>query len=113
MDKLIIKLTALGVPGIILVVAIDSTGLSGAAAVTAALAALGPLGMIGGIATLGLIGLITHAISEYGFEKVVEAVIKAQLKNKNKSQIINQIKRYPLSKGLKLKIISFVEGTDL
>lgn len=42
MDKIISKVAALGVPGLILVVAIAASGLSGAAAITVALAALGP-----------------------------------------------------------------------
>lgn len=55
MDKIISKVAALGVPGLILVVAIAASGLSGAAAITVALAALGPGGIIGGIATLSLL----------------------------------------------------------
>ena len=52
MDKIVQKVAALGVPGLVLVVAISATGLAGGAAITAALAALGPGGMIGGIAGL-------------------------------------------------------------
>lgn len=52
MDRIVNKIAGLGVPGIMLMVAISMTGLSGAAAITAALALLGPGGMLGGIAFL-------------------------------------------------------------
>ena len=49
MDKLLDKIAALGVPGVVLAVAMETTGYVGAAALTTALATLGgPLGMLGG-----------------------------------------------------------------
>lgn len=42
MDKLVSKIAALGIPGLVLVTAIGATGLAGGAAITTALAALGP-----------------------------------------------------------------------
>ena len=56
MDKIISKVAALGIPGLVLVTAIGATGLTGAAAITAALAALGPGGILGGIARSGYFG---------------------------------------------------------
>ena len=54
MDKLVNKIVALGVPGLVLLIAMHLTGFAGAAALTAALASLGgPLGMLGGLAVLG------------------------------------------------------------
>lgn len=46
MDKIVSKIAALGVPGLVLTVAIGATGLAGGAAITTALAAIGPGGMI-------------------------------------------------------------------
>ena len=66
MDKIVSKIAALGVPGLVLTVAIGATGLAGGAAITTALAAIGPGGMIGGLVTLGVIGLISEGISKYG-----------------------------------------------
>ena len=60
MEKIVSKIAALGVPGLILITAIGATGLAGGAAITTALAAIGPGGMIGGIVTLGVIGLISE-----------------------------------------------------
>ena len=68
MDRIVNKIAGLGVPGIMLMVAISMTGLSGAAAITAALALLGPGGMLGGIAFLLLAGAITSALTEFGFD---------------------------------------------
>ena len=76
MDKIVSKVAALGVPGLVLVIAIGATGLAGGAAITAALAALGPGGMIGGIATLGVIGLLSEGIAKYGVDAIFSSVVK-------------------------------------
>ena len=78
-EKLIAKITALGVPGPVLPVAVNATGLAGGAAVVTALAALGPGGIIGGIACLGLIGMIAHGLTEYGMGAVSSTVVKELL----------------------------------
>lgn len=105
MDKIVAKVAALGVPGLILVTAIGATGLAGGAALTAALAALGPGGMIGGIATLGVIGLISEGIAEFGFDAIFSAVVKELYKRgETKDSISKKIDKYPVSKGLKRKL---------
>lgn len=105
MDKFISKIAALGVPGLVLTVAISATGLAGGAAITTALAALGPGGMIGGIITLGAIGLISEALSEFGFSAVFSGVVKQLYKQgETKSSIREKIKKYPISKSLKRKL---------
>lgn len=105
MDKIVSKITALGIPGIVLLISISATGLSGAAAITTALAALGPFGMIGGIATLGVISLASQAITEYGFNIVFTAVVKELYrKGENKDSILSKIRYYPISKSLKRKL---------
>ena len=81
MDRIVNKIAGLGVPGIMLMVAISMTGLSGAAAITAALALLGPGGMLGGIAFLLLAGAVTSALTEFGFDALFKAVIKRLYKN--------------------------------
>ena len=105
MDKIVSKIVALGVPGLVLLLAIGATGYVGAAAITTSLYAIGPFGMIGGIATLGLIGLISQAISEYGFEKIFVQVVKElEKKGETKESILLKINSYKLSKSLKLKL---------
>ena len=105
MDKIISKVAALGVPGLILVVAIAASGLSGAAAITVALAALGPGGIIGGIATLGVYGLLVQGLTEFGFDAIFTGVVKELMKKgETKASILEKIEKYPVSKSLKRKL---------
>lgn len=105
MDKVVGKIAALGIPGLILLTAIGATGLAGGAAITAALAALGPGGMIGGIVTLGVIGLISEGVAEFGFDAISDAVVKELYKRgETKKSILKKIDKYPVSKGLKRKL---------
>lgn len=108
MDKLIDKIVALGVPGLVLLVAMSTTGYAGAVALTAALATLGgPVGMLGGIAVLGVLALISRGLAEYGFEVIYTRVLKdlKQKKGLSESDIKDKINSYPISKGMKLKLI--------
>lgn len=96
MDKIVSKIAALGVPGLVLTVAIGATGLAGGAAITTALAAIGPGGMIGGLVTLGVIGLISEGISKYGVDAIFSAVVKELYqRGETKEQLKQKIKRYP------------------
>ncbi|MGQ7462509.1 hypothetical protein ACTGZQ_08285 [Streptococcus suis] len=110
MDELVKKLAGFGIPAIVLLVAMNATSLAGAAALTAALAALGPFGMVGGVGLLLLIGLSADKITEIGYEKITKMVIKEQLKTNSKEDMIAKIKNYPITKGMKLKIIDFVNS---
>lgn len=105
MEKLVSKVAALGVPGLVLIIAMGATGLSGAAALTAALAALGPGGMIGGIALLGVIGLLSQGIAEFGIDAIFSAVVKELYKKgESKESILRKVDSYPISKSLKRKL---------
>ncbi|WP_354635142.1 hypothetical protein [Planktothricoides raciborskii] len=110
MDKFVDKIAALGVPGLVLVVAMAVTGWTGAAAITTALAMLGgPFGMLGGITVLGILGLISKGLAEFGFETIFKGVVE-KLKKKGKSQadIETEIDSYPISNTLKLKIKDYL-----
>lgn len=105
MDKLISKLAGLGVPSLVLVIVMGTTGLTGAAAITAGLAALGPFGIIGGIATLGVITLLSQGLAEYGFSAIFTALVKEfYKKGETKNSIYSKISKYPISKDLKRKL---------
>lgn len=107
MDKIVNKIVGLGVPGLMLMVAISLTGLSGAAAITAALALLGPGGMIGGIITLVVAGAVASAIAEFGFDALFKAVVqKLYAKGETKESIKRKIEKGPWSSKLKAKAIS-------
>ena len=106
MDKIVAKIVALGVPGLVLLLAVSISGYAGAAAITTALAAFGgPFGMIGGIGVFGLSALILNGLSEYGFESIFTNVLLELEKNGHtKEEIIRKIENYPISKSLKLKL---------
>lgn len=75
MDELVKKIAALGLPGVVLIIVMATTGLTGAAAITTALALLGgPAGMLGGIAVLGMTALITDGLAKVGLENLLTAV---------------------------------------
>lgn len=93
MEKIVSKIAALGVPGLVLLIAISATGLTGAAAITSALAALGPFGMLGGIATLGVIGLASQGIVEFGFDSIFTAVVKELYKKGESKESILEKKK--------------------
>lgn len=106
MDKVVSMIVSLGVPGLILLFAIGATGLAGGAAITVSLAAIGPGGMIGGLFTLGVVAIISNAISEFGFEKIFSSVLKELSKRgETKEELIIKIRKYPISKDLKAKLI--------
>ena len=113
MDFVVKKVAALGIPGLILVIIMAVSGLKGAAALTFSLAALGgPLGMLGGLGTLGIIGLISHSFSKYGMEKIVQAVIRENLKSKTIEEIVSEIGKYPITKDMKLKMVDYVRTCE-
>jgi uncharacterized membrane protein len=113
-DQIVDKIAALGVPGLVLLVAMAVTGWAGAAAITAALAMLGgPFGMLGGIAVLGILALIAQGLAKYGFEAIFRAVVdKLRQKGKSKSDIEKEIDSYPISRDLKLTIKDYLQKLD-
>jgi hypothetical protein len=106
MDKVVSKIAGLGVPGLVLLVAIAVSGLAGGAAIVAALAMLGgPLGMLGGIAALGILVLISNGLTKYGFDRIFQAVVKKLIeKGETKKSILEKIDNYLISKDLKRKL---------
>src|SRR5690242_20926998 len=64
-QKTVSNLVGLGIPGLILLAVIATTGYAGAAAITTALATLGgPFGMLGGIAALVAMGFASNRSEE-------------------------------------------------
>lgn len=106
MDKAISNIAAMGIPGLILIIAIEATGYTGAAAITTALAGLGPGGIVGGVGVLLAVCLISKSLSEYGFQAIFSGVIKEMEKRgETRDALIQKIKRYPISQSLKLKML--------
>ena len=113
-DEVVEKIAGLGVPGLVLLVAISGSGLFGGAAIVTGLATLGgPFGMIGGIGTVVLSGFIAAAISKYGFENIFRRVIKKlREQGATEEEILQKINRYPIAKELKLKLRDYIENME-
>jgi len=111
LDKVVSKIVALGVPGLVLLVAMAASGWVGGAAIVTALAMLGgPLGMLGGIALLCVLALISNALAKYGFERIFEASVKRfHGKGMSNEEILRKVDRYPISKSIKLKLKNSLE----
>lgn len=110
LDDIATNIAGIGVPALVLIITIGTTGYTGAAAITAALAILGPGGMVGGVITLLVSGAIGNAITKYGIDAVFNAVVKKLIRNgETKEDIIEKINKYPVSKNQKLKMKSMIE----
>lgn len=112
MDKIIDKLAALGVPGLVLLIAIEVAGVKGGAAIVVALATLGgPLGMIGGIGALILIALVARAIAKYGTEAIARRLVERLRDDGHSHEDIRaRILRYPISRSLRRDLIANLDG---
>jgi len=105
MDEIVRKIVALGLPGVVLLVTMATTGLTGAAAITAALAMLGPGGMIGGIAFLGVIMIASDSLSKYGLAEILKAVYLQRFKDGDKkSNLFSEIDSLWISDDLKREL---------
>ncbi|MHC5860882.1 hypothetical protein [Nostoc sp.] len=92
MDEVVKKVAALGLPGVILVITIATTGLTGAAALIAALAFLGgPAGMLGGIAVLGLTSLISNALAKVILESFLISIYSQRRQTEPHTKLLKEI----------------------
>ncbi|MBE9035343.1 hypothetical protein [aff. Roholtiella sp. LEGE 12411] len=105
MDEVVKKISALGLPGILLVIAISASGMMGSAAVVAALTALGgPFGIIGGLGVLGLATLVGETIAGFGIEAVLTNIYAERSKTESVRFLLKEIKDLPITEELKLKL---------
>ena len=110
MDEVVEKLVALGVPGLVLLIAVSASGFAGGAAIVVALATLGgPLGMLGGIAVLGILGLVTQSLAKFGMEAIAEQVVKGLVREGTPpDNIIREVQNYPITRGMKRRVEELV-----
>ncbi|MGV0104580.1 hypothetical protein [Nostoc sp. DSM 114167] len=105
MDEVVKKIAALGLPGILLVIAVSASGLAGGYGVVAALAGLGgPFGIIGGLGVLGLTTLVGEAIAGFGIEAVLKNIYTERRKTESVRYLLKEIKDLPITEDLKLKL---------
>ncbi|MGO9825487.1 MAG: hypothetical protein ACLPMG_09455 [Terriglobales bacterium] len=108
-QRVVENLISLGVPGLVLLVAVSISGFAGAAALTSALAVLGgPWGMAGGISLLILLALVSKALTEYGLPKLAHAVISGLIAKGETSPSIRKkvdsLPKWAISMKLRTKI---------
>ena len=110
LDSVINKLSAVGIPALVIIAAAGN-GVAGGAVIVSGLFTMGgPLGMVGGVAALALLALAGDAISQYGFEVIGEKTVEKLLQEGHTpDEIRREIDSYPISDSLKAKIQSFVK----
>ncbi len=105
MDEFVRKAASIGLPMIILLITMSTTGLFGAAAVTTALAMLGPGGMVGGIFLLGIVGVAGEVLTKYGLEAVLVAIYQERKRSgESVESLLREISKIPISGDLKRKL---------
>lgn len=115
MDEFVERLAGIGIPALIFLTVMSSTGLVGAAAITSTLASLGPGGMIGGIVLLCVISTSSSIIAKYGYSAIITATCKKIMAKENLTvdQMNEKIDKYLITKGLKEKIKSKIRDSVL
>ena len=104
MDELVKKLSGLGLPGILFVIATAASGGS-VTAVVAMLSSLGgPLGLLGGLGLLGVVGVLGEYIAAFGIENVLKLIYKERSKTELVRFLLKEIQELPISDELKLKL---------
>ncbi|MDB9527280.1 hypothetical protein PN498_14870 [Oscillatoria sp. CS-180] len=105
MDEFVGKAAGIGLPIVVLLITMSTTGLAGAAAITASLAFLGPGGMIGGIILLSIVGLAADMLTRFGLDVLLVAIYKERCaKGETTETLMGEIDWLPLSNDLKLKL---------
>jgi hypothetical protein len=109
MDEIVRKLAGIGLPAVVLLITMATTGLAGAAAVTTALAMLGPGGMVGGVVLLGIIGLAGDALAKYGLDALLKGIYLERYRNgESREKLCKEIQKLPISKELKLVLKDYL-----
>ncbi len=110
-DELIARISQLGIPALVLVLAVEITGVVGAAAVVEGLALLGgPWGVIGGLGVLGVLVVISKGIGRYGFKAVFEGVLKnLYKKGHSRDEILKKVDGYKITQRMKNSLRKYID----
>ncbi|MBW4616925.1 MAG: hypothetical protein KME21_27510 [Desmonostoc vinosum HA7617-LM4] len=104
MDELVKKIAALGLPGILFVIATATSGGSVAAVVTMLSSLGGPFGLLGGLGLLGLVGILAEYIAGFGIENVLKLIYTERSNTESVRFLLKEIKDLPITDELKLKL---------
>lgn len=107
MNKIISRLTAFGVPGLVYFVAATNSGLLGGASLVGLLAILGgPIGVIGAVVLASTTAAIKGVVKLNGFEPTFDALVEAyEAKGMTRDEIRDKVSRYPISTLLKAAVL--------
>lgn len=105
-DKVIDKISFLGVPGLIFLVLMSFSPWTGGAAIMSTLSVLGgPFGAVAGLGVLLVFSRYGSKISALGYNRVILLVIDRMKKQgKSTDNIVKEIQKFPISEELKNKI---------
>ncbi|MCA2554438.1 MAG: hypothetical protein IM466_12090 [Microcystis sp. M04BS1] len=113
LDEVAKRIGSLGLPGVILVVTVSTSGAT-TYPIAFALAALGgPLGVFGGLGLLGLTTFVGDALTNYGIEAVLAAIYKDRRKQEAQEDLIKEVEGLPITQGLKLKLKQQIESAEV
>ncbi|NEO97874.1 MAG: hypothetical protein F6K58_04030 [Symploca sp. SIO2E9] len=111
MDEVVKKVAALGLPGVILVIAMATSGAMGSTGLVSTITGLGgPLGLVGGLAFLGLMTGVGDVISGYGIDAILTAVYEERKKKENLSSLRKEVKELPISENLRSTLLNVLDS---
>ncbi|MBL1178178.1 hypothetical protein [Pantanalinema sp. GBBB05] len=103
MDDFVKKAAGFGLPAVLLLIAMTTTGKTGPEGAKAALEKMG--GLIPGAVLLGLTGTIASLVATYGLEKLLVEIYHQRHRNgERRRHLFWEIKWLPISTGLKLRL---------
>lgn len=111
MNKIISRLTAFGVPGLVYFVAATNSGLLGGATLVGLVALLGgPIGLVGAVGLASTTAALKGVVRMNGFEPTFDALVEAyEAKGITREEIRLKVSRYPISKLLKQAILDALD----
>ena len=113
LDEVAKRIGSLGLPGVILVVTVSTSGAT-TYPIAFALAALGgPLGVFGGLGLLSLTTVVGDVLTNYGIEAVLAAIYKDRRKQEAQEDLIKEVEGLPITQGLKLKLKQQIESAEV
>lgn len=109
LDEIVQKIASLGFPGILLVIAISTSGATTYPILAGLIGLGGPLGVLGGLGVLGLSTIIGDLVTKYGIEAVLKLVYKERRKQETQESLIKEVEGLPISEILKLHLKQNIE----
>lgn len=113
LDEVASKIGSLGLPGVILVVTVATSGATTYPVVFALAALGGPLGIFGGLGLLGLTTVVGDALTNYGIEAVLGAIYKERRKKEAQEDLLKEVEGLPITQGLKLNLKHQIESVEV